>query len=118
MFIDYYSYSNFLDSIPLLDNEFENLGFVSKEKSFDLDFYRFIGHELFVTYFSFLIRENRWRLILEILDKDILEDNSPLQTYQMIKLNDISQPVELFENSSNNRHSEILNQRHTNGKIV
>jgi len=69
-----------------------------------------------VTYFSFLIRENRWRLILEILDEDIFEDNSP--TSQIINLNDVSQAVELFENSSNNRHSEILNQRHTNGKIA
>ncbi|NER03203.1 MAG: hypothetical protein F6K17_11490 [Okeania sp. SIO3C4] len=33
-------------------------------------------------------------------------------------MNDISQAVELFENLSNHRHSDILNQRHTNGKIA
>ncbi|MEB3342478.1 hypothetical protein [Okeania sp.] len=71
-----------------------------------------------MTYFSFLIRENRWRLILKILDEDIFEDNSVLQLNQAIKLNDVSQPIELFESSSNNCHSEILNQRHTNGKIA
>ncbi|MGB3510788.1 MAG: hypothetical protein WBA93_16445 [Microcoleaceae cyanobacterium] len=114
MFLDYYSYSNLFGDI--LD-DICDAGNQVKDSS-NLDFYRFIGHELFVTYFSLLIRENRWRLILEILNEDIFKDNSPSQTYQIINLNDISQPVELFENSSNNRHSEILNQRHTNGKIA
>ncbi|NEP82074.1 MAG: nucleotide-binding protein [Okeania sp. SIO3C4] len=112
MFLDYYSFSNLFGD--LIDDVFDDRNQVKD----NLDFYKFIGHELFVTYFSFLIRENRWRLILEIMNEDLFEDNSPLQTYQMIKLNDISQPVELFENSSNNSHSEILNQRHTNGKIA
>ncbi|NES73741.1 MAG: hypothetical protein F6K24_55435, partial [Okeania sp. SIO2D1] len=58
--------SNIVDKNRHQDSEF-----VSQEKSFDLDFYRFIGHELFVIYFSFLIRENRWVLISEILEKEI-----------------------------------------------
>ncbi len=103
----------------------------SKEKpllakqSFNLDFYRFIVHELFVTYFSFIIRENRWELIEKILKEKVYYNTQKLGYIPFsrhIVLNDIlkniSQPVELFENSSNYRHSEILNQRHTNGKIV
>ncbi|MGK7922441.1 MAG: hypothetical protein AB4080_20800 [Trichodesmium sp.] len=114
MFLDYYSYSNLFGDI--LDDIFDD-GNQVKDSS-NLDFYRFIGHELFVTYFSFLIRENRWRLILEIFNEDIFKDNSPSQTSQIISLNDISQPVELFKNSSNHLHSDILNQRHTTGKIA
>ncbi|MGD1805564.1 hypothetical protein ACP6PL_09005 [Dapis sp. BLCC M126] len=83
---------------------------VRQEKSFDLDLYKFIGHELFVIYFSFLIRENRWVLISEILEKEIFYTSSPFDILESesIPFNDISQPVELFKNSSNNRHSEIL----------
>ncbi|NEO53362.1 MAG: hypothetical protein F6K54_09880 [Okeania sp. SIO3B5] len=101
-------------------NRHQDSEFVSQEKTFDLDLYKFITHELFVTYFSFLIRENRWVLISEILKETVFcPDNSwDLLDSLSILLNDISQPVELFENSSNNRHSEILNQRHTNGKIA
>ncbi|MDJ0556898.1 MAG: hypothetical protein QNJ68_21120 [Microcoleaceae cyanobacterium MO_207.B10] len=100
-------------------NRHQDSDFVSKEKSFDLDFYRFIGHELFVTYFSFLIRENRWVLISEILEKEIFHNYDEYIVESLcIPFNDISQPVELFEKSSNYRHSEILNQRHTNGKIA
>ena len=93
---------------------------MSKEKTFDLDLYKFISHELFVTYFSFLIRENQWVLISEILKKEIFYRSElwDLLESLSIPLNDISQPVEIFKNSSNNRHSEILNQRHTNGKIA
>ena len=109
--------SNIVDKNRHQDSEF-----VSQEKSFYLDFYRFIGHELFVIYFSFLIRENRWVLISKTLEKKICyTDDLCLSIFvdsPFIPLNDISQPVELFENSSNNRHSEILNQRHTNGKIA
>ncbi|NEQ39844.1 MAG: hypothetical protein F6K40_27785 [Okeania sp. SIO3I5] len=125
-------YQNFGEIIthysPPVSLFFKNLGknrhqdseVVSKEKSFDLDLYKFISHELFVTYFSFLIRENRWELILEIMKKKVFYPDEPWDFVKSlsIPLNDISQPVELFKNSSNHRHSEILNQRHTNGKIA
>jgi hypothetical protein len=35
------------------------------------DFYKFIGYELFVTLFSFLIRESRWELIADLLGRVI-----------------------------------------------
>ncbi len=61
-------------------------------------------------------------LISEIREKEIAYSDD-VCAYNLIDslcipFNDISQPVELFKNSSKNRHSEILNQRHTNGKIA
>src|SRR5438132_7243975 len=35
------------------------------------DLARFLGHELFVIFFSFLIQNNRWKLIAKLLNKDL-----------------------------------------------
>ncbi len=120
--------THYYPPVSLLDNAFNILDknihqdseLVIQEKSFDLDLYKFISHELFVTYFYFIIRENRYELISEIMKKEILYTHKPWDIIfsPFVPLNDISQPLELFKNSSNNRHSEILNQRHTNGKIA
>ncbi|MDY7007594.1 MAG: hypothetical protein SWX82_27585 [Cyanobacteriota bacterium] len=109
-----------VDSMSEILNKYQRSDSVSTINSFDFDFYRFMGHELFVTYFSLLIRENRWELISEILKLEIFYPSEPWSLYLTpnIPLNDISQPVELFKKSSNNRHSDILKQRHTNGKIA
>jgi hypothetical protein len=95
---------------------------------FEFDFYKFIGHELFVTFFSFLIQEEEWRLIGELLSDDIYVEN--------LGINRNSDVVEfgyasyfylrlLEENGRKlNResvHPYILNERHTQkelGKIV
>src|SRR5215213_881920 len=46
-------------------------GFSGVFRETDFDFYRFLGHELFVTLFSFLIREGRWELIADLLEEEI-----------------------------------------------
>jgi hypothetical protein len=40
------------------------------------DFYKFIGHELFVTFFSFLVREERWQTITTLFEHEIYVENT------------------------------------------
>ena len=50
-----------------LSKDFRN-GLVSEG---DYDYFRFIGHELFVTLMAFMIREQRWDMLARILDEPI-----------------------------------------------
>jgi hypothetical protein len=54
----------------------ENIGRVSYSDIY-FDFFKFIGHELFVTFFSFLLQERRWELIAKLLNTPIFIKNSP-----------------------------------------
>ncbi len=94
----------------------------------DFDFYKFIGHELFVTFFSFLIRENRWEIIADILEERVYIENVKYGRTGLVSFDYISQDVGLlgFRNQrlKLNRisvHADILKERHTKedlGKLV
>ena len=86
----------------------------------DFDFYKFIGHELLVTFFSFLIRENRWEVILDILQEDIYIENAKFGEVGLVSFDYISQHVGLLGYRNKrlklNRisvHADILKERHT-----
>ncbi|OCQ94797.1 hypothetical protein BCD64_20435 [Nostoc sp. MBR 210] len=96
-------------------------------RDIDSDFYKFIGHELFVSFFSFLIRENRWELIAELLEINIYVENPSKYSREsgLISFTYISQYVSLLEEDRKNRlnalrislHADILNERHTQGEL-
>ena len=46
-------------------------GFSGSYNQWAFDFYKFVGHEFFVILVSFLIREERWEIITEILDEEL-----------------------------------------------
>lgn len=101
-------------------------GFVGSYQKTDFDFYKFMGHELFVTFFSFLIRENRWEIITELLEEDIYLEN-PYGTSKpgLVEFTYVSKQVQLlkFRNQNQNLgrislHADLLNERHTEGVIA
>ena len=82
------------------------------------DFYKFIGYELFVTLFSFLIRESRWELIADLLAEDIYIDNPRIGSYgyepMVMPFTYVSQSAELLKLD---KHIDILNERHSKGDL-
>ncbi len=104
-------------------------GFSGSYQETDFDFYKFMGHELFVTFFSFLIRENRWQIITELLEEDIYVENFRMGQYgyepRFVSFTYVSRSVKLLQNRMNrlhlNRlslHADILNERHTEGELA
>ncbi len=98
------------------------VGFSGHYGPTDFDFYKFIGHELFVSFVSFLLRERRWEVITAILDEDIYVRNRP--NFRIVSFDYISDYVELIGYKSKYvglksiiGHAEILNKRHTTGNL-
>jgi hypothetical protein len=101
-------------------------GYVGSYQETDFDFYKFIGHELFVTFFSFLIQENRWEIITELLEKDIyLENPHGTSKPGLVEFTYVSKQVQLLKCCNHNQnmgrislHADLLNKRHTEGVIA
>lgn len=100
--------------------------FSGSYRNSDFDFYKFIGHELFVIFFSFLIRESNWELIADLLEEDIyVENNEIYGKPSLVSFTYVSQDLDLL-NRRNNRlklnrkslHADILHERHTNGELA
>lgn len=100
--------------------------FSGSHQEYDFDFYKFIGHELFVTVFSFFIRDNRWELIADLLVEGIYVNYHKIyQKPDSVSFTYVSQNVELLEHRKNrlklskiSLHGNILNERHTNGELA
>ncbi|WGV26254.1 hypothetical protein [Halotia branconii] len=100
--------------------------FFGNYKNIDFDFYKFIGHELFVTFFSFLIRENRWQLIADLLEEEIYVENHQISKEQgLVSFIYVSKHVKLLNYhkerlrlSRISIHADILNERHTQGELA
>jgi hypothetical protein len=96
------------------------LGFSGNFRKGDFDFYKFIGHELFVTIFALLIQSEAWELITELLNTGFYVENSPKGTPQSVPFGYISQYVELLDTRKYNvisLHAYSLMARHTKGKL-
>ncbi|PHM06439.1 hypothetical protein [Nostoc sp. 'Peltigera malacea cyanobiont' DB3992] len=100
--------------------------FSGSYKDFDFDFYKFIGHELFVSFFSFLIRENRWELIANLLEEGIYVENDQISREQgLVSFIYVSEYVKLLDSRKERLHlnqisihADILNKRHTQGELA
>ena len=85
----------------------------------DFDFYKFLGHELFVTFISALIKNDRWELIANVLSQDLYVPNYDGQpaTVHFYALCEYLQLLAIRNDRLNlNRasvHADILNERHT-----
>lgn len=89
----------------------------------DGDYYKFIGHEIFVTMIALYLREQRW-VILKILLAGIIpvgylrHENGAGNVYWHYASKHL--PLLLDESTKNHRlsiHSDILNTRHTTGGL-
>lgn len=104
-------------------------GFSGSYREVDFDFYKFMGHELFVTFFSFLIRDSRWELIADLLEEDIYIENPWQGRYgyepSFVSFTYVSQDVKLLRYRNDrlqlhrlSLHADILNDRHTVGELA
>jgi hypothetical protein len=87
-------------------------------------FFRFIGHELFTIFMSFFINENRWEIIVNILEEGIFVTRSRTGNPDSVSFENLSQHVSLLysrkQRLKSNRisiHADLLNDRHTTGKL-
>jgi hypothetical protein len=97
--------------------------FSGRSSNADEDYFKFIGHELFVTFIAVLIREQRWGILQGVLTRPIPMKYVPHQhgpgnvdwRYASEHL-----PSVLDESSRRRRislHADILNERHTTGGL-
>ena len=99
-------------------------GFSGTFNDADFDFFRFVGHELFVTLFAFLLREQQW-----ILSQRLLSEPIPVRYLQRengpgnAEWSDISRHVRILGGESQRRqrvsfHGDLLRERHSKGELA
>ncbi len=98
--------------------------FEGRFSSADHDFFKFVGHELFVTFVAFLLREQRWELIGAVLDEPIpVRYLRQKQDPGCVPWHFASEHlVSLIDEGERRRrvslHADILNERHANGGLA
>ncbi len=99
-------------------------GFEGRFYELAFDFYKFIGHEFFVIFFSFLIREQRWDIVAETLSEYFYCKNPYTHKYETRPFTEISSYLKSLRYRNQrlnlNRvsiHADLLNERHTEGKL-
>lgn len=94
-------------------------GYNGKYSKADQDFFKFIGHEIFVTLFAFLIKEQRWETLARLLEEPIpthIPNHGPGNVNW--EYADEHLPLLLDEGSKRRRislHGDILKNRHAQG---
>jgi hypothetical protein len=99
-------------------------GFSGRSSNADHDYFKFIGHELVVTFVAFLLKEQRWSLLDTVLSE-------PIPMRYLARLNGPGAvdwtfasdhlPLLLDEGRRKQRvslHADILNERHTSGGLA
>ncbi len=84
------------------------------------DYYKFIGHEIFVCLNSFLLRREKWEILEEILGEKYYVSNSPSKHDGYVDFSYFSQYVSLLENRNirlnlrkTSLHGDVLVHRYS-----
>jgi len=93
---------------------------------FDHDLAKFLGHELFVTFFSSLIEDDQWELVADLLDQDLYARGDDFGQHVAVPFSQISQYGLLLEHIRKLRlgsgrwsyYADLLNERHTQGDLA
>lgn len=96
----------------------------NKTTNADGDFFKIIGHEMFVILVGFLLKEKRWSTLSKILKepigvKDYKRGEKTISVYWNYASN--YSPLLYDASKQSNRvslHADILNNRHTNGNLA
>lgn len=97
------------------------------DRTFVRDLAKFLGHELFVTFFSFLIYNNCWELIAKLLDVDLYARVDDYSSPKMVSFTSIFRhdDNELLYRRKNRLklrtkavQADLLNELHTNGDLA
>lgn len=109
---------------PILDSHVTPHGFSGNYKQTRLDFYKFIGHELFTVLIAALIQESRWELIASVLEEEIYVNNDDQWRSHSVPFEYISSYVELLERRNRrlqtrriSLHADLLHKRHSEGEL-
>src|SRR5205823_6532367 len=99
-------------------------GFSASHRTADFDFYRFLGHELFVTFISFLIRDERWELLAELVERDIYVENTSRGEPGLVAYTRLSggalwlqQRKQRLRSNQLSIQADILKERHSSGVL-
>jgi hypothetical protein len=90
----------------------------------DYDYFKFLGHELYVTFVGFLLKEQRWSILGEVLSEPIPvryyhPERGPANVDWWYAAEHL--PSLMDESSRKGRmclHADILNERHTTGGLA
>lgn len=100
-------------------------GFTGKWNSVRFDFYKFLGHELFVSLIAPLVQENKWEVMGDLLTDGLYIENSNRGTTGFVTFGKVSDYVELLERRRQrlkldrvSLRADILNARHTNEALA
>jgi len=98
-------------------------GFNGQFSNADFDFFKFLGHELYVTFIAFLLRERRWNSLVEVLDQPISvsylrrqDGPGDVSSYHA----SVHLPSLTDEGTRRRRislHADILSDRHSKGYL-
>ena len=110
----------------VLSHYYTPTGFSGTFYKWAFDFYKFIGHEFFVILFSFLIREERWEIITELLDEELYIDkphgSSKSTTVPFMYINSYLESLAHRKQRLNSNRvsirADLLNNRHTQGDLA
>jgi hypothetical protein len=94
-------------------------GFRGRYSEADQDFFKFIGHELFVTLIAFLIREQQWETLARLLDEPI-PMHIPNRGFGTVEWEYASKHLPLLLQAGRKRrrmslHADLLTKRHERG---
>jgi hypothetical protein len=109
----------------ILNNYMPQNDFSGRYRSIRFDFYKFLGHEMFVCLIAVLIRENKWEFISELLEKGLYVENTRRGNPNVVPFGNISDYVEGLENRNKrlklrrvSLRADMLNERHTKGELA
>ena len=110
---------------PILEQYDLPRGFSGNYNRSDFDFYKFVGHELFVMFVSSLIREGQWAVLAEVLEGSFSPDNIRAGSDNaVIDFTALSTNVELLELRKDrlkmlrlSLRADLLDTRHTEGAL-
>lgn len=110
---------------PILENYRPQGNFSGTYYPSDFDYYKFLGHELFVCLISPLIKDGRWNIITKLLEKGIYINNKTVGQPGIVYFDYFSRHLDSLEHRKNrlklNRvsvHADIINERHTKGILA
>jgi uncharacterized protein YkvS len=98
-------------------------GFSGSFRTSDHDYFKFLGHEMFVTFIAFLLREQRWSILEAILDEPIplrymYSSDGPGSVTWVYGSTYL--PSLIDESTKRQRmslHADFLKERHTTGGL-
>jgi hypothetical protein len=110
---------------PILEGYNLQPGYSGSFLDVQFDFHKFVGFELFVTIVSKLVRHDQWDLIAELLSDGIYVANAVQGSGAPVSFQFICEYVQLLEFRKERLKSrrvsiraDLLNERHTTGKIA